>query len=300
MNYRGEFLANFMIHIEFPKKAQDIFMQLYKRIQGDVDYSKQLCTLSDLFMNREYEKAFEGIDLLASDMEEHSHTMSMLLLLLCADPLFNLYQKRGLSESLYWDTMKDLTYKLNECHQVYGIWGVFVRNWYPGFYELSRFALGRMQYEYSEFELDHFEWNGIRVTKGDKVINMHIPSCGSFTEDIRLDSYKKAYEFYKKDFGDKPIPMVCSSWLLFPEHRKILSEDSNIRGFMNDFSYIVGELDDKFEDGWRVFGSDFMKAPKDWPRKTTLQKAYGDHIDMGGKTGSGYGVFFFDGEKILR
>lgn len=251
-------------------------------------------------MNREYEKAFEGIDVLATDMEEHSYTLSMLLLLLCAEPLFYLYQKRNLSENLYWDTMKDLTYKLKECEQVYGIWGTFVRSWYPGFYEIARFALGRMQYEYSEFELDDFEWNGIRITKGDKVINMHIPSCGSFTEGIRLDSYKKAYEFYKKDFGDKAIPMVCSSWILYPEYRNILPKDSNIRGFMNDFSHIVGETEEKFEDAWRVFGSNFENGSRGWPRSSSLQKAYAEYVDQGGKTGSGYGIFFFDGQKILR
>jgi hypothetical protein len=294
------FLLNFMEKIDFPQEAQSAFLKLYQCIGKKSEYKERLQTCIDWFMEQEPEKAFEGVDLLAKDMGEHSYTMSMLLLLLCGEPLLERYKEKRLSEELFLDTMKDLTYKLLECWQVYGIWGTFVRSWYPGFYQVARFALGRMQYEYSEFELDKFELNGITVNKGDKVINMHIPSCGSFSEELRLDSYKKAYQFYQKDFGEKPIPMVCSSWLLYPEHKEFLPEHLNIRGFMRDFSYIAGESEDEFNDAWRVFGSEFKKAPKDWPRKTTLQKAYAEHLEKGGKAGSGYGIFLFDGEKIIR
>ena len=34
MNCSEDFLTNFMIHIEFPKKAQNVFLRLYQRIQG--------------------------------------------------------------------------------------------------------------------------------------------------------------------------------------------------------------------------------------------------------------------------
>ena len=94
--------------------------------------------------------------------------------------------------------------------------------------------------------------------------------------------------------------MVCDSWLLFPKHREFLPEHLNIRSFMEDFTYIEGATEDKFENGWRVFGKDSTTAPNELPQETSLQKAYAKHLLAGGKTGSGYGVFFFDGEKILR
>ncbi len=293
------FLVNLMKKIEFPEEAEGVFLELYQRIVKDSAFTERMKELVHLFMEKEYGKAFEDTDRLAEDMGIHEYTMSMLLLLLCTEPLYGHYQGKGLPEQLFLDTMKDLTYKLNECKQVYDIWGNFVRSWYPGFYEMTRFALGRMQYEYEEFKLEEFKKGGITVRKGDRVINMHIPSCGAFTWDIRLDSYRKAYEFYKGDFNGKPIPMVCDSWLLYPGHREFLPERLNIRGFMNDFSYIEGFTRESFEDAWRVFGSDFKKAPEDLSRETSLQRAYAEHLEKGGKTGTGYGIFLFDGEKII-
>ncbi len=294
------FIINFMENINFPGEAQEVFLKLHQRIMIESDYHDRMNVLVDLFMKKETTQAFEGVDVLAKDMNENIYTMSMLLLILCAEPLFSRYSEEGIPEDIYWDTLMDLSYKLNECYQVYGIWGTFVRDWYPGFYQMERFALGRMQYEYSTFELDDLVINGITVKKGDKVINMHIPSSGSFTEEKRLDSYKRAYAFYGKEFGRKLIPMVCDSWLLYPEHKEFLPKHLNIRGFMDDFSYIQGEAEEGFHNAWRVFGKDFEKEPKDWSRETTLQKVFAEHLENGGKLGSGYGIFLFDGERIVR
>jgi hypothetical protein len=92
---------------------------------------------------------------------------------------------------------------------------------------------------------------------------------------------------------------VIGCRVLFPEHKEFLPEHLNIRSFMEDFTYIKGESEEEFENDWRVFGKDCKKEPKDLPQDTTLQRAYAEHLMKGGKTGSGYGVFLFDGEKIV-
>ena len=294
------FIQYFMEKQSYPKEAQEVFIELYKRIMSNAEYSERIHSLMDIFMNQDAVKAFEDLDVLAEEMEVHTYTMSMLFLLLNTETLLARYNESGISNQIFSDSLKDLSYKLIECYDVYGIWGTFVRGWYPGFYQMELFALGRLQYELTTFALEDYEINGITVRKGDKALNMHIPSCGSFSEEKRLDSYKKAYAFFEKEFKGKSIPMVCSSWLLNPEHKEFLPEYLNIRGFMNDFTYIKGETGDKFEDGWRVFGKYYEKGPKEWPRETTLQMAYAKHLENGGKAGSGYGVFLFDGEKIIR
>jgi hypothetical protein len=289
-----------MEQIGFPEESQEYFKTLYHKVIDNSKYNRQMNEFVDKYMKDETEEAYAGVDRLAGNLSVHNYSMSMLLLLLCAEPLFQNYQEKEIPETIFWDTMKDLYCKLMECHQVYGIWGTFVRSWYPGFYQMTRFTLGRMQYEYAAFELEEYKLQDYVIKKGDKVINMHIPSSGSFSREIRFDSYKKAYEFYKNNFGGKPIPMVCDSWLLYPEHMDFLPDYLNIRCFMEDFSYIEGNVKEEFEDAWRVFGKDYKKAPKDLPQDTTLQKAYANHLMKGGKTGSGYGVFLFDGEKILK
>jgi len=293
-----EFLIYFLKKDNFPKEAQEVFQELYGKILMDSDYKTRMDSLISMFMNNFTVQAFEQIDILAKDMNIHSYIMSMLLLVLCCKPLLKLYHERTIPEEIYWNTVEDLTCKLNECYQLYGIWGTFVREWFPRFYQMSRFALGRMQYEYSVFQLEEYSIGGFTVKKDDKVINMHIPAFGSFAEDKRMESYHKAYEFYKKDFEGRPIPVVCSSWLLYPEFKDILPAHSNIRGFMNDFPYIHAYTDE-FHDAWRVFGKDAHKLPKDLPRDTSLQKIFAEYLEKGRKPGKGYGVLLLDENGII-
>ncbi len=294
------FLKEFTRKIDFPAEAQEVYENILQRILTESDYVGGIISSADLFRNQKYKEAFDAADRLADEMGIHRYTLSMLLLILCAEPLLLQYREKGVPEEIYWNSMKDLRYKLLECHKVYGIWGTFVRDWYPRFYQVDRFALGRIQYEFSVLQLEDYEIKGITVKTGDKVLNMHIPSSGAFTEEMRLDSYKKAYAFFNSEFGGKAIPMVCSSWLLYQGNKEFLPENSNILGFMEDFTYIKSTAEEKFHDAWRVFGKDAEKGPQGWPRESTLQKRLAEYLERGGKTGSGYGIFLFDGEKIVR
>lgn len=294
-----EFLIYFMKKDNFPKEAQEDFQELYGKMLMNSDYKNRMDSLISMFMSNFTAQAFEHIDILAKDMNIHSYMISMLLLVLSSKPLLKLYHERNIPEEIYWNTAEDLTCKLKECYQLYGIWGTFVREWFPRFYQMSRFALGRMQYEYSIFKLDKYSIGGFTVKKEDKVINMHIPASGSFSEEKRMESYHKAYEFYKKDFEGRPIPVVCSSWLLDPALKDILPAHSNIRGFMNDFTYIHAYTEEEFHDAWRIFGKDASKPPKDLPRDTSLQKIFAEYLEKGRKSGKGYGVLLLDENGII-
>nr|WP_308742289.1 acyltransferase domain-containing protein [uncultured Anaerocolumna sp.] len=285
------FLTELMSKIHFPQEAQEIFLALYQRILHNPEYNNSMKSAVQLFIHTSSEKAFAEIDKLSVELKEHSYTMSMLLLLLCAKPLMEKYSEKGLPEDIYWDSIKDLGYKLKECHHIYGIWGTFVRDWFPGYYQMSRFALGRMQYECASFSFDSVTINGITIKSGDKVLMIHIPSSGSFTKEERLESYHKAKDFYRKEFDNQPIPVVCDSWLLYPAYKEVFPIHSNIRSFIDDFSYIYEKTEEEFLDAWRLFGSDYNKSPKDWPQTTSLQKAFAEYFISGGKAGIGYGIF---------
>lgn len=284
------FLLDLMDKISFPKEAQVIFHDLLQRFLDNSEYYERIRGAVHNFMNNCTEEAYEEIDKLSVEMQEHSYTMSMLLLLLSAKPLKEKYIEKGIAECLYWDSIKDLCYKLNECHNVYGIWGTFVRDWFPGFYQMTRFALGRMQFENENFNFDSITINGITIKTGDKVIMMHIPSSGSFTKEERDESYLKAKEFYSKEFNNQPIPVVCDSWLLYPAYKEVFPEHSNIRSFIDDFTHIYEKTEEEFLDSWRIFGKEYRNSPKDWPKTTSLQRLFADYFIKGGKAGTGYGI----------
>ena len=232
----------------------------------------------------------------------HRFTTHHLLFAFCGEPLLEKYKVKGIDEEIYWQSMRDLRWKFNECLAVHGIPGTFVASWYPGFFDMTRFALGRLQYEHYRFDADEYTRASVTLHRGDPVINFHIPSCGPLTLESRMDSYKRAYEFYRKDFPSGILPLVCHSWLLYPGHREFLPPESNILSFMNDFDILRFDERDRehFGDAWRVFGAAASKSPEEWPRDTSIRRALADRICSGGKVGVGYGVILFDGEKIIR
>ena len=132
------------------------------------------------------------------------------------------------------------------------------------------------------------------------MLNIHIPSNGqSLSDEVRLDSYKRAKEFFFPD-AKGPIPFICSSWLLWPEYEGCLPKGSNIVRFRHDFTIVDAKADEDFSDGWRIFGAAAKKEVSEWPRDTSLRRALAEFTENGGRHGSGYGLFFFDGEKIVK
>ena len=182
-----------------------------------------------------------------------------------------------------------------------GIWGTFVASWYSWFYTMHRFKLGRLQYEAVHFSGDTpVTVGGYTVKPGDTVYNMHIPSCGSLNRAARIESYKKAYEFYKKDLDGKPMVFRCHSWLLFPKNREILPETLNMVDFIGDFYIYDSEEYDVFHDKWRVFAKDFEKPNSELPEDTTQRRCFKKWLLDGKKTGAGAGIFIYDGEKFTK
>lgn len=136
----------------------------------------------------------------------------MIFLIGCLPTLRQRYAEKGLPDELFWHTMMDLKYKLMECQNVKKTWGTFVPWWNDGFYKMTRFALGRLQFEKAAFyDEEPYQCGGYTVKQGDTVINMHIPSSGPLTEDKRLDAYQKAYEFFKEEQREGVLPFVCNS-----------------------------------------------------------------------------------------
>lgn len=294
-----DFEINLMQKLNFPAEAQEEFCSARKTV-------KQNSETNELFerLKRDYASndvslntAIEQLTAAAQKTGISEYTFHLMFLLSCTPFLFERYEEEGIAEEIFWNTVADLKYKLIECRNVKGVWGTFVANWNDGFFAMTRFALGRMQFERVPFMNEPFSKGGITINSGDTVINMHIPSSGeSFDKAARLDAYKRAFSF----FGNgKPMGFVCSSWLLYPGHVEFLSPKSNILDFMRDFEIIESKDKDEFSDAWRVFANHSEKPPEQWPQDTSLRKAFAQRILSGKKTGSGYGIFIFDGEKII-
>ncbi len=221
----------------------------------------------------------------------HNYTTDLLLFIMLSKHLRHLYEQHGIDLSIWHDSMLDLKYKLDECRVVYGICGSFVAGWFPGFFNLTRFALGRLQFELIDMPND-FEGNGIKVTKGQKVINMHIPRSGEpLSPTLYEDSFARAKEFYKTTFpADQPAPFVCHSWLLYPDTASFVPTHLNTYKFLSEFT-IIESSHNNGEDLWRLFDT-LEQHPDRLPTDTSLRRAFVSHLKNGGRVGHGFGILF--------
>lgn len=247
------------------------------------------------------DEALARIARIAGKYGKNEYSLDLLLIVNSLPNLYGKYVENNIPDSVFYESMDDIRCKVNECVECKGIVGTFVADWYDRFFKLTCFGLGRFQYEVAAYGGDdHVMRSGKTLKNGDKYINMHIPSRGiPLTDDVRLASYRAAYPYFKRYFDDGVVIFGCHSWLLFPKHLEFLPPHLNIRKFIGDFELISSEETEEFGDIWRVFGR-YADLPYDkLPRDTALRKAYAEWLCSGNKTGYGFGVFEFDGEKIL-
>lgn len=205
------------------------------------------------------------------------------------------YLAAGHREEIFWETILDVKFKLFECKTVHGVWGNFVENWYDIFYQVKIFKLGRLEYELCEYpaEAPVYTWGDITVKPGDEILSVHIPSSGKLTREMRMDSYRQAYDFFADMRGDKPLICFCHSWLLFEGNRQIFPGTMNLVDFMNDWDIIHSEEIDDYYDAWRLFGKKYEGDVSVLPQITSQQKAMAKWLSEGKKTGEGLGVLIF-------
>ncbi len=228
------------------------------------------------------------------------HTMNLLLVAAAAERLENTYRERGYDEAMFTDFLRDVACKIGECRRWFGERGLpKVTYWYPLFLKLKLFAFGRLQYEVYQRpnEAQAFTVHGHTVQPTDKVYFIHIPGLGPLTKDLRMDSYRRAYDFFKDDFKETPCVFYCTSWLLYERNREFMPPTSNIVDFMNDFK-IVKSFEEPAQKYWWVFDIPYEGDASVLPRDTSLRRRMADWLEQGGTPGGGDGYFVFDGNKI--
>lgn len=241
----------------------------------------------------------EDYEMLISDISDgisiDIRSVSMLMLLICAPALEDLYRQNSISEVMYSETLSDLCYKLSECKTVHNIWGTRSLKWQRSFFLLKRFAFGRLQIEEGYFTFDSYK---DCVFKGDKTYYIHIHSGDPLLYEDVIDSLKRAYRFY--GYNGEVIPFVCNSWLLYPPQSELYTPESNLRRFYDMFEVINSEADHKNSNFWRVFGIDYENANfASLPSDTTLRRRFISYFNQGNTLGTGYGILFFDGKKVI-
>lgn len=247
-----------------------------------------------------YRTALAVMQKIADQTGLSRYTLDLLFFISLAKHCRELYEEAGLPLKIYHDSMSDLKWKLQECHSMYGIWGSFVASWFPRFFDLSRFALGRLQFE-EDLSSEMYSSQGIDLKYGDWILNVHIPSSGKLRMEDCMDSLREAADFYADRFPDHVAKFRCHSWLLNQHHKKYISPESGIYRFGELFDVVRTDIDEKGSDLWRIFNRSYEGSTDGFPADTSLQRAYLKMLHDGAPTGWGLGyIYMKDGEIINR
>lgn len=219
----------------------------------------------------------------AAALGESAYTLQVLPYLCMLEPAREKYAAAGLPERIFVDSFADILYKTRECEGLYGVAGSFVAPWFYRFFELKCFALGRLQFEFAQFKADG------PLQKGERVINVHIPSSGPLRREDCEASYAEAAGFFGFA-GRKYTPFVCDSWLLHPLCSR-LPEGSGIRRFASDYELLFTIDDADFGDMWIIFGAPYDGHPEKLPGDTALRRIFRERLISGGSVGRGYGLY---------
>ncbi len=289
-------VSSLMERLEFPMDAQKVFLDALDCISEDKVASAWLSRLIEQYdesENCDYKQMLSDITALGEALGIHKYTSGMLLFLCLAEKLRERYAEYGIDESIFYDSMADLRYKLEECRLIHGIVGSFVCKWFKGFFNLTRFKLGRLQFEVVLTQKD-YTLNGKTIPAGNKVINVHIPRTGTkLNHDEVLASYKQASEMFAPEFEGSQMVFHCKSWMLDPWNLTVLSPTSNMALFLKDFEIVECCNYENYDGVWRLFDCLYIGDVSALPQDTSLRRAYANRIERGEPVAWGRGMFIY-------
>lgn len=186
------------------------------------------------------------------------------------------YARLGLSQDVFYDTITCFPRFIEETKRRTGV-ACFDRQWWTWRQSSMRlFRFGELEYEFNSPE----------------EIALHIPSGCDLSKSAIEDSLAKArfhIRLYFREYENAKI--VCTSWLLSPELKKMLPASSNILTFQSYFDIKPCTSPSNDIKAW-VFEADEDTPIEKLKEETTLQRNLKSYLLNGGE--------FFDGFGILK
>ena len=281
-------------HIKLKEEEQTLFWQARELSRG----KEEEIAYGYMRKNVSYQESMDALNAMVQE-KLPIETLYFLFFSACAKYLLEDYQNKGVSEEIFWDSMKDFRYKITECQSAKDLFGIFVPGWYDKFFKMNRFALGRLQYDISAYDNDSIVIENHPIHEGDFILYCHIPAAGPLTPESVLDSLKRAYHFFKDRLKDGVLVVKCCSWILYPGYQPLFKEGGNLDKFSKNF-FLVSHRDlDNFSAAYLIFGKDYRGNVEELPQDTSLRKKFVQYIKENGTFGDGSGIILFDGETIM-
>ena len=201
----------------------------------------------------------EGLEQIKEAVGEDPQGFKRLCSMLrCAMKAKDTYDRLGISEEIYVDTMAAFSRFVRENMDSYGFYGFNRGFWTTRQVSCKLFRIGQMEFE-------------LTTKDGTPVVSLHIPTDVDLRYEVLRPSMAEGLaELYRifPEYADKPV--YCHSWLLSPILKDMLPPASNILRFQEMFDIQIDEAPGNDVLLW-VFKN--PKLPKkDLPEDTSLQR----------------------------
>ena len=230
-----------------------------------------------LYLLMQEETWQEGLEHLKNVLGDDPGGFKRLCCMLrCALRTRELYDRLGIPQTIYTDTMAAFSRFVREHRESFGSYGFNRGFWTTRQVSGTLFRIGQLEYE-------------LTTHQGDPIVSLHIPTDVDLRPVVLNPSIREGLaEFYRLFPAYEGTPVYCHSWLLSPQLKTFLPENSNILHFQSLF-----DLDPEGTPGKDVLLWVF-KNPRlpqeDYPENTSLQRKLKQFFLDGGQflEGTGY------------
>lgn len=293
INEIREELVALLCRFEYGEEASAAILKHFDIIMADVEAAKHLCARIEAYKSGAFDlDALEADVRLAGETDGVSEYEARLVFYLALLPYSEpYYRDAGLGETVWYDSLLDFKWKMLECLDMYGEYGIF-SPWMGKWFTAERAAFGRLEFDLTSAKTD-YRSREAEIRAGDTVVAVHIPSRSRypFSAETCRESYRQAYEYYSKRLGT-PLFFSCCSWMTWSKNAELLGKGSRIREFAADYD-VTADYDGSGHL-WRIFGkvdtSDIASLPED----TGLRRIYKAYMLENGSIGCGQGYFCYE------
>ncbi|WP_053752248.1 acyltransferase domain-containing protein [Streptomyces sp. MMG1533] len=206
------------------------------------------------------------------------------------------HRERGVPADVSRRTLADLGRNMAVYRRRHGRTGVQAPLWLTHHFRGELYQLGRLQFErarHGERTGRALAAAGLDVAPGTPCLNLHIPDfLGPLSPAACDRSLALAGEFFARHFPEEKYrAALCHSWLLDPQLKRYLAADSNIVRFQERFRVAREDTEPADTEPVQfVFGNPELEVEA-LPRRTSVERAVGDHLRAGGHWYVGHGWF---------
>ena len=156
MKETGEQMKRLMEKIQMPEEGIAQLLEARKELE-EADHWDVIVQTAEQVMEADGELSVLTQALAETEAREEAlgvnrYLLDALMLWCCWEEVKVRYEKQGLPVEIYYKSLEDMKWKMLECYEIHGVYGNFVGHWYDGFFNLTRFGLGRLQFELRPFE----------------------------------------------------------------------------------------------------------------------------------------------------